>query len=66
MEEQTHPQTQNRIARYLDHEVRIDQDATPEEVQNNLSEVFPEVAHAKITEDTQGNICFEVVAGTKG
>lgn len=59
-------QTKNRIAKYLEHEIEIGPDATPEEVQSNLAEVFPEIAHAQITEDTQGNICFTVVAGTKG
>jgi hypothetical protein len=58
--------TKNRIAKYLDYEVEIGPDATAEEVQSNLSEIFPEVSHAKITQDEQGNICFEVVAGTKG
>lgn len=59
-------ETKNRIAKYLDYEVEIGKDETPEEVQSNLSEIFPEVSHAKISQDEQGNICFEVVAGTKG
>ena len=59
-------QTRNRIAKYLDHEIEIEPSATPEEVQSNLAEVFPEVAHAEITEDKEGNLCFTVVAGTKG
>jgi len=59
-------QTKNRVAKYLEHEIEIDPSATPEEVQTNLSEIFPEVAHAQITEDKEGNLCFTVVAGTKG
>lgn len=59
-------QTRNRVAKYLEHEIEIDPSATPEEVQTNLSEIFPEVAHAQITEDKEGNLCFTVVAGTKG
>jgi hypothetical protein len=59
-------QTRSRIAKYLDNEIEIGNDATPEEVQSNLAEIFPEVAHAQITEDKEGNLCFTVVAGTKG
>ena len=59
-------ETKNRVAKYLDYELEIDKDATPEDVQSNLSEIFPEVSHAKISQDEQGNICFEVIAGTKG
>ena len=55
-----------RVARYLDHEIEIDKNATAEEVQQSLSEIFPEVAHAQITLDRTGNLCFTVVAGTKG
>lgn len=56
----------NRIARYLEHEVEIGATETVEDVQRNLSEIFPEVSHCKYTQDTQGNITFELVAGTKG
>lgn len=59
-------EARNRVAKYLDHEIEIDPGATSEEVQTNLAEIFPEVAHAQVTVDTQGNICFTVVAGTKG
>lgn len=59
-------QARNRVAKYLDHEIEIGPDAMPEEVQTNLAEIFPEVAHAQVTVDRQGNICFTVVAGTKG
>jgi len=58
--------TKNRVAKYLDYEIEVDPSATPEEVQSNLSEIFPEVSHAKISQDERGNICFEIVAGTKG
>ena len=58
--------TVNRVAKYLDHEIDIEPGAKPEEVQSNLAEIFPEVSHAQITEDKEGNLCFTVVAGTKG
>ena len=59
-------QTKTRLAKYLDQEIEIESNATPEEVQSSLSEIFPEVAHAQITADKTGNLCFTVVAGTKG
>lgn len=59
-------EARNRVAKYLDHEIEIGRDANPEEVRTNLAEIFPEVSHAQVTIDTQGNICFTVVAGTKG
>ena len=58
--------TADRVAKYLDHEVKIGKDDTVEEVQANLSEIFPEVSHAKASADELGNIQFTVVAGTKG
>lgn len=56
----------NRVAKYLEHEIEIDQNASPEEVQTNLAEIFPEISHAQITQDQRGNLCFTVIAGTKG
>jgi len=56
----------NRVAKYLEHEIEIEPSATPEEVQTNLSEIFPEISHAQITQDQRGNLCFTIIAGTKG
>lgn len=56
----------NRIAKYLDHEIEIGENETPEEVKQNLSEIFPEISHAKYTQHPNGMIEFEVTAGTKG
>ena len=58
--------TENRVAKYLDHEIEIGKDDSPEDVQASLSEIFPEVSHAQVTTDKQNNVCFVVVAGTKG
>ncbi|OGF44764.1 MAG: hypothetical protein A2536_09460 [Candidatus Firestonebacteria bacterium RIFOXYD2_FULL_39_29] len=56
----------NRIAKYLDYEVEVGNDETPEQVKTNLSEIFPEISHAKYTQHPDGTIEFEVTAGTKG
>ncbi len=56
----------NRIAKYLDYEVEVGQEDTPEQVKTNLSEIFPEISHAKYTQHPDGTIEFEVIAGTKG
>ena len=56
----------NRIAKYLDHEIEIGANETVEEVKQNLSEIFPEISHAKYTQHPNGMIEFEIVAGTKG
>lgn len=63
--------TPDRVARvrkvkYLEHEIVIGDDETVEQVKANLSEMFPELAHATATEDEEGNIILTVNAGTKG
>ena len=55
-----------RKAKYLDYEINIGTDETPEEVKANLSEIFPEVAHSEVSQDENGNVLFTVMAGTKG
>jgi len=56
----------NRIAKYLDYEVEVGKDETPEQVKTNLSEIFPEISQAKYPQHPDGTIEFEVIAGTKG
>ena len=55
-----------KLAKYLAHEIIVDSDATIDEVQDAMAEIFPEVAHAECRTDTDGNLTFTVVAGTKG
>lgn len=55
-----------RLAKYLNHEIIVNADATVSEVQDAMAEIFPEVSHAEARSDEEGNIVFTVVAGTKG
>ena len=61
---QTKPR--NRIVKYLEHEIEVPSETPIEEVRENLSEIFPEVGHAKAETDPQGNVTFIIVAGSKG
>ena len=55
-----------RKAKYHDFEITVGENETSDEVKANLSEIFPEISHAEVTVDEQGNMTFTVMAGTKG